>query len=97
MSTGKSENVTSSPDPERRDNIDKVGAKLPGPVSRSDQWAKDCMARDSQRCVISGFLAESAWEEQNRPAGVDWGNLEVHHIIPLSLGGYKKTVCQLTS
>ncbi|KAJ5105692.1 hypothetical protein NUU61_003039 [Penicillium alfredii] len=89
-STTKTFSVTPSPHHNRRASIDKVAAKLPDPQVRSQEWANACLNRDNHRCVITGAVTESEWIEQGEVGGQLWGKLEVHHIIPFSLGGFDK-------
>ncbi|KAJ6038389.1 hypothetical protein N7460_008160 [Penicillium canescens] len=88
--TGKTPGVTPSPHHSRRASVDKVAAKLPDPQARSSTWAEECIDRDNHRCVISGALTELEWVKQGEVEGQLWGKLEVHHIIPFSLGGFDK-------
>lgn len=81
--------MTPSPYDSRQASVDKVAAKLPDLQVRSSDFVDDCKDRDNHRCVISGAVTESEWVEVEGPL---WGKLEVHHIIPFSLGGFEDEV-----
>ncbi|KAJ5815923.1 hypothetical protein N7447_008156 [Penicillium robsamsonii] len=89
-STEKTPCVTPSPHHSRQASVEKVVAKLPDPQIRSPAWAKDCIDRDDHRCVISGAVTEAEWVKNGGVEGEFWGKLEVHHMIPFSLGGFDK-------
>ncbi|KAJ5420716.1 hypothetical protein N7465_003235, partial [Penicillium sp. CMV-2018d] len=87
-STGKSPCVTPSPHHSRQASVEKVAAKLPDPQTRSPDFMKGCIDRDDHRCIISGAVTEAKWVKNGEREGELWGTLEVHHIIPFSLGGF---------
>ncbi|KAJ5493444.1 hypothetical protein N7539_002190 [Penicillium diatomitis] len=88
------EPVTPSPHHKRQKSIDRVAARLPEPLSRSDDWVRDCRERDGNHCVISYPFEHEMPQERHLPRANNQGQqrdyLEVHHIIPFSLGGFNK-------
>lgn len=90
--TGKTPCVTPSPHHSRQASVEKVAAKLPDPQTRSPDFMKGCIDRDDHRCVISGAVTEAKWVKNGEHEGELWGKLEVHHIIPFSLGGFDEGV-----
>ncbi|CRG84332.1 hypothetical protein PISL3812_01629 [Talaromyces islandicus] len=68
------------------ENVDIVASTLDEGKSREQSFRDGVLKRDDNRCVITGEMDLSHWEELGSPDDEDTVLVEAAHIIPFSYG-----------
>ncbi|OJJ46525.1 hypothetical protein ASPZODRAFT_132593 [Penicilliopsis zonata CBS 506.65] len=81
----------SSPHTHRFQLIEAVTATLNQPSEHQESFHDLCLKRDGHCCVVTGEMDTNTWIERGSPEGVDFGPVEVAHIIPLSYASWSRS------
>lgn len=91
--SGAKSSPASSPVSRRQEDAQNISDRASTPVTSRSSWFVDaCFKRDDSRCVVSGYLASSKWEEKGKPKEEVPIDLEVVHVIPFSFGKFERKV-----
>ncbi|KAJ5124345.1 uncharacterized protein N7515_008170 [Penicillium bovifimosum] len=77
---------TISPRLGMEESIENIDSESTEPMARESRLKRECLARDDQRCVVTGDV------DRNSPGAHDmsyWADTECVHIIPFSLASWK--------
>lgn len=80
-------NISISPRPGMEDSIENILAEMTDPSTRQARLKKECLRRDGNKCVITGFREESTLDRGDLTTRAE--NTECAHIIPFLLGSWK--------
>ncbi|KAJ5678707.1 hypothetical protein N7462_006951 [Penicillium macrosclerotiorum] len=79
--------ISISPRPGMEESIENILAKMTDSSNRQAYLKRECLLRDGNKCVITGFREQSTVDRDDLTTRAE--NTECAHIIPLSLGSWK--------